>query len=64
MDLGPKSPNNEFVENGLENWVLINQTNLRMDSDLERKKKKGVCVGANRPRQDPRRSVLIYCFSV
>ena len=41
MDLGPKSPNNEFVENGLENWVLVNQTNLRMDSDVERMKKKG-----------------------
>ena len=41
MDLGPKSPNNEFVENGLENWVLFNQTNLRMDSDVERMKKKG-----------------------
>ena len=63
-DLGPKSPNNEFVENGLENWVLINQTNFRIDSDLERKKKKRVCVGVNRPRQDPRKSVLIYCFSV
>ena len=64
MDLGPKSSNNEFVENGLENWVLINQTNLRMNSDLERKKKKSVCVGVNRPRQDPRRSVLIYYFSI
>ena len=64
MDLCPKGSNNEFIENGLENQVLINQTNLRMDSDLERKKKKRVCVGVNRPRQDPRRSVLIYCFSV
>ena len=64
MDLDPKSPNNEFVENKLENWVLITQTNLRMDSNLERKKKKRVCVGVNRPRQDPRRSILIYCFSV
>ena len=64
MDLDPKSPNNEFVENKLENWVLITQTNLRMDSNLERKKKKRVCVGVNCPRQDPRRSVLIYCFSV
>ena len=63
-DLGPKSPNNKFVENVLENWVLINQTNFRIDSDLERKKKKRVCVGVNRPRQDPRKSVLIYCFSV
>ena len=64
MDLGLKSPNNEFVENELENWVLINQTNFRMDSDLERKKKKNVCVGVNHHRQDPRMSVLIYCFSV
>ena len=40
MDVGPKSPNNEFVENGLKNWVLINQSNLRMDSDVERMKKK------------------------
>ena len=61
MELGPKSPNNEFVENGLENWALVNQTNLRMDSDVERMKKKRVCVGVNRPRQDLRRSVLIYC---
>ena len=64
MDLGPKSPNSEFVENGLKNWVLINQTNLRMDSKLERKKKKSVYVRVNRPRQDPRRFILIYCFSV
>ena len=41
MDLGPKNPNNEFVENGLENWALINQTNLGMDLDVERMKKKG-----------------------
>ena len=40
MDLRLKSPSNEFVENGLENWALVNQTNLRMDSDVERKKKK------------------------
>ena len=64
MGLSPRSPNNEFVENGLENWVLISQTNLRMDSDLERKKKKRVCVEVNHHQQDPRRSVLIYCFSV
>ena len=60
MDLGPKSPNNEFVENELEKWALVDQTNLRMDSDVERKKEKRVCVGVNRHRQDPRRSVLIY----
>ena len=59
MDLGLKSPNNELVENKLENWVLINQTNLRMDSNLERKKKKRVCIGVNRHRQNPRRFVLI-----
>ena len=41
MDLGLKSSNNEFVENGLGNWVLVNQTNLRMDSNVERMKKKG-----------------------
>ena len=64
MDLGPKSPNIEFVENELENWVLINQTNFRMDSDLERKKKKNVCVGVNHHRQDPRMFVLIYYFSI
>ena len=62
MDLGPKSPNNEFVENGLENWDLVNQTNLRMDSDVERMNKKGFVLEKNRPRQDQRRSVLIYCF--
>ena len=61
MDLGPKSPSNEFVENGLENSALVDRTNLRMDSDVERKKKKGVCVEVNCPRQDPIRSVLIYC---
>ena len=61
MDLGSKSPSNEFVENGLENSALVDRTNLRMDSDVERKKKKGVCVEVNCPRQDPIRSVLIYC---
>ena len=41
MDLGPKNLNNEFVKNELKNWALVNQTNLRMDSDVERMKKKG-----------------------
>ena len=50
MDLFPKNPNNKFLENRLENWVLIYQTNLQMDSNIERKKKKRVCVGVNRPR--------------
>ena len=61
MDLGLKIPSNEFVENGLENWSLVDQTNLQMDSDVERKKKKRVCIEVNRHRQDPRSSVLIYC---
>ena len=64
MDLGPKSPNNEFVESGLENWILDNQTNLRMEFYVERMKKKRVCVGIDSPRQYLRRSVVIYCFSV
>ena len=45
----------------LRTSALVNQTNLRMDSDVERKKKKGVYVGVNRHRQDPGRSVFIYC---
>ena len=28
-----KAQNNEFVENKLENWALVNQTNIRRDSD-------------------------------
>ena len=64
MDLGPKSPNNEFVESELVNWVLGNQTNLQMELDVERMKKKRVFVGINRHRQDPRRSVLIHCFLI
>ena len=44
MDLGPKSPNNEFVESRLINWALGNQKNLRMELDVERmKKEKGLC---------------------
>ena len=62
MDLGPKSHNNEFVESGLENWVLDNRKNLRMEFYVERMKKKKVCVGINSLQQYPRRSVLIYCF--
>ena len=64
MDLGLKSPNNEFVESVLVNWALGNQTNLRMELDVERMKKKRVCVGIDSPRQYLRRSVVIYCFSV
>ena len=62
MDLGLKSPNNEFLDSVLENWVLGNQTNLRMEFNVERMKKKRVCVGINSPRQYLKRSVLIYCF--
>ena len=50
MDLGLKSPNNEFVESVLVNWALGNQTNLRMELDVERMKKKRACVGINRPQ--------------
>ena len=64
MDLGPKSPNNEFVESGLINWALGNQTNFRMELDVERVKKKRICDGINHPQQDPKRSALIYCFSI
>ena len=28
-----KAQNNEFVENMLENWALINQTNTKVDLD-------------------------------
>ena len=28
-----KAQNNEFVENGLENWALVDQTNIRRDSN-------------------------------
>ena len=49
MDLGLKSPNNEFVESGLKNWALGNQTNLQIEFYVERKKKKRVCVGINCP---------------
>ena len=64
MDLGSKSLNNEFIENGLINWVLSNQTNFRMELDVERVKKKRICDGINHPQQDPKRSALIYCFSI
>ena len=62
MDIGSKSPNNKFIKSGLINWVLGNQTNFRMELDVERVKKKRICDGINRPWQDPRRSVLIYFF--
>ena len=41
-ELRPK--NNEFVESGSENWVLVNQTNTGKDSDDKRMKRKKVCV--------------------
>ena len=30
MNLGPKTQYNEFVENGLENWVLMNYTTSKV----------------------------------
>ena len=46
MDLGPKKKpkNNEFVESGLENWVLVNQMNIGKDSDDKRMKRKRVVL--------------------
>ena len=64
MDLGPKSPNNQFVKSELENQALSNWTNLQMVFCVKQMKKKKVCIEINRPRQYPRRSVLIYSFSV
>ena len=31
-----KAQNNEFVESGLENWTLMNQTGTRVDLDDKR----------------------------
>ena len=31
-----KTQNNKFVENGLENWVLVNQTTTKVDLDDKR----------------------------
>ena len=43
--LRPKKPkNNEFVESGLENWVLVNQMNSGKDSDDKRMKRKKVVL--------------------
>ena len=44
-ELKPKKPkNNEFVESGLENWVLVNQMNSGKDSDdMSMKRKKRLC---------------------
>ena len=43
--LRPKKPkNNEFVENGLENWALVNQTNTGNDSNDKRMKRKKGCI--------------------
>ena len=39
-----RRPNNEFIENGLENWVLVNRTNLRMGSNRKVMKRKGFVV--------------------
>ena len=43
--LRPKKPkNNEFVECGLKNWALVNQTNAEKDSNDKRMKRKKGCV--------------------
>ena len=43
--LRPKKPkNNEFVKSGLEDWALVNQTNIGKDSDDKRMKRKKGCV--------------------
>ena len=39
---GLRPKNNEFVDSGLENWVLVNQTNTVKDSDDKRMKRKRV----------------------
>ena len=63
--LRPKKPkNNEFVESGLKNWALVNQTKTRRDLDDKRMKRKRVVLKKNCPRQSPRRFVLIYYSQV
>ena len=59
-----KLKNNEFVKSGLENWALVNQTNIWKDSNDKRMKRKRVILKKNSPRQSPRRSVLIYYSQV
>ena len=41
---GLRPKNNEFVEGGLENWALINQTNTGNDSDDKRMKRKRIVL--------------------
>ena len=38
MDLVQKAQNNEFVDSGLKNWVLVNQTTSKVDFDDKRMK--------------------------
>ena len=38
MDLAQKAQNNEFVDSGLKNWVLVNQTTSKVDFDYKRMK--------------------------
>ena len=43
--LRPKKPKNkEFVESVLENWALVNQTNIGKNSDDKRMKRKRVVL--------------------
>ena len=45
VGLRPKKPqNNELVKSGLENWVLVNKTNIGKDSDDKRIKRKKVML--------------------
>ena len=59
-----KAQYNEFVEIGLENWVLMNQITSKVDSDDKKMKTDWFILNKNRHRHSPRRSVLIYFSQV
>ena len=53
MNLGQKAQNNEFVENGSENWALVNQTTSKVDLDdkkmkIDKFKLKKIIIGTVR----------------
>ena len=72
-----KLQNNEFVECGLKNWALVNQTNPKKDSNDKRMKRKKGCVEnvvLGKVRGGPFFSIthksnykfysrMLYCFS-
>ena len=64
MDLGQKTQNNEFVESGLENRGLMNQTGTQVDLDDKRMQVKYVYIEENRSWKSLRRSVHIYFSQV